>query len=299
MNRRSLAAAVALAALIASELLLAPTFLSAAEKAKPSKVLFVSQSKGFVHGSVRRKETLAPAEIALTQLGEQTGLFEVHCTQDCEADFTKENLQNYDIVAFYTTGNLPISEENMQYFFNVWLKQKGHGVLGFHSAADTFHNDERYWDMIGGTFISHPWGAGTKVTLTNHEVDNPLVAPFGQNHTQQEEIYMYRHWQPEKVRVLLSLDYSQSPTGAAVPTEHGYHVPVCWIKNYGDGKVYFNNLGHREDTWTRKPFLDSITQAVKWIRGDISVDATPNPDVSAAQEKKAQADFAAGNFKKK
>ena len=81
----------------------------AAEKAKPTKVLFVTQSKGFVHGSVRRKETLAPSEVALIQLGEQTGLFDVDCTQDCEADFTKENLQNYDIVAFYTTGNLPIA----------------------------------------------------------------------------------------------------------------------------------------------------------------------------------------------
>lgn len=278
---------------------LAGSDLLAQEKAGPSKVLFVTQSKGFVHGSVKRQEQLSPSEIALTQLGEQTGLFEVHCTQDCEADFTQENLQNYDIVAFYTTGNLPISEANMEYFFNVWLKQKGHGVLGFHSAADTFHNDKRFWDMIGGTFISHPWNAGTKVTLTNHEPDNPLVAPFGQDYTLQEEIYMYRNWQPEKVRVLLSLDYSQSPTNNAVPTEHGYHVPVAWIKNYGDGRVYFNNLGHREDTWVRKPFLDSITQAVHWIRSEIEVDATPNPEVSAEQERKARADFAAGNFNKK
>lgn len=270
-----------------------------AEPLKPSKVLFVTQSKGFVHGSVKRKEALSPSEIALTQLGEQSGLFDVDCTQDCEADFTKENLQKYDIVAFYTSGNLPIAEADMQYFFGDWLKQKGHGVLGFHSAGDTFHNDERYWDMIGGTFIAHPWGAGTKVTLANHEPGNPLTAPFGTDYTQQEEIYMYRHWQPAKVRVLLSLDYAKSPTGTPVPTEHGYHVPVCWIKNYGEGKVYFNNLGHREDTWTRKPFLDSITQAVHWIRGEVDIDATPNPDVSAAHEKKSQSDFEAGDFKKK
>lgn len=270
-----------------------------AEEKKPLKVLFVTQSKGFTHGSVRRKETLAPAEIALSQLGEQTGLFTVDCTQDCEADFTKENLQRYDIVALYTSGNLPIAEADMQYFFNEWLQQKGHGVLGFHSAADTFKNEQLYWDMIGGTFISHPWGAGTQVTLTNHEVGNPLVSPFGQDYTLKEEIYMYRNWQPEKVRVLVSLNYAKSPTGSPVPTEHGFHVPVCWIKKYGDGKVYFNNLGHREDTWTRKPLLDSITNAVRWMRGEIEVDATPNPELSAAQEKKAQRDFAAGDFKKK
>ncbi|MCA9090052.1 MAG: ThuA domain-containing protein [Planctomycetaceae bacterium] len=293
MNRRSL-----LWALVAACSVSMSTVAMAADK--PSKVLFVTQSKGFTHGSVRRpSENLAPAEVALIQLGEQTGLFEVHCTQECDADFTKENLQNYDIVAFYTTGNLPIAEADLDYFFKEWLPAKGHGVLGFHSAGDTYHNYEPYWDMMGGTFIGHPWGAGSKIVLSNHEPTNPLVASFGAEFPYQDEIYMYRHWQPEKCRVLLSLDYAKSPTGSAVNVQHGYHVPVCWIKNYGEGKVYFNNLGHREETWTNKPFLDSITQAVKWMRGEIEVDATPNPKVSAEQEAKAQADFVAGGFKKK
>lgn len=268
------------------------------DAAEPStRVLFVTQSKGFTHGSVRRPaDTLAPAEIALIQLGEQTGLFKVDCTQDCEADFTRENLANYDVVAFYTTGNLPIAEADLKYFFEEWLPAEGHGVLGFHSAADTFHNYEPYWDMIGGTFIGHPWGAGNRVTLISHEPEHPLVAPFGESFEIQDEIYMYRHWQPEKVRVLLSLDYAQSPTKGKVKTEFGYHVPVCWVKEYGEGRVYFNNLGHREETWTRPEFLQSITQAVKWIRGDIEANATPNPEVSAAQEKKAQHDFVEGGF---
>ena len=73
---------------------------------KKAKVLFVSQSAGYRHGSVNRgKKELAPAEIAMTQLGQQTGLFEVHCTQDCAADFTRENLQNYDMVSSPVRAN--------------------------------------------------------------------------------------------------------------------------------------------------------------------------------------------------
>jgi len=270
---------------------------SAAER--EMRILFVTQSVGYKHGSVTRKSGLSPAEIALTQLGEKTGLFTVHCTQDCAADFTKENLQNYDIVAFYTTGNLPIADADKDYFFKEWLPQKGHGVLGFHSALDTFHDYEPYWDMIGGTFISHPWTSKTHVTITNLEPKNPLTRAFGKELKLQEEIYMYRHWQPEKVHLLMSLDYANSPVSNPVITQYGYHVPVCWIKEYGQGRVYVNNLGHNETTWTNAAFLDSITAAVKWIRGDLNVDATPNPGVSAAQEKKAQADFAQGNFKVK
>lgn len=272
----------------------------AADQTEPSRILFVTESQGFLHGSVKRPEgELAPAEIALTQLGQQSGLFTVDCTQDCAADFTRENLQNYDIVAFYTTGDLPIADEDRDYFFKEWLPAAGHGVLGFHSAADTFHDYEPYWDMIGGTFINHPWHAGTTVTLTIRDPDNPLVAPFGTDFVIKDEIYMYRHWQPDKVRVLASLDYSRSPTNSPVPTEFGYHVPVVWCKNYGDGKVYFSNLGHNEVTWTNEAVLASITNAVKWIRGDIEADATPNPEVSAAQEEKARQDFEAGDFKQK
>jgi uncharacterized protein len=266
----------------------------------PARILFVTQSVGFRHGSVTRPEgKLAPAEVALIQLGQQTGRFKVDCTQDAAADFTRENLANYDIVAFYTTGDLPIAEADRDYFFKDWLPQRGHGVLGFHSAADTFHEYEPYWDMIGGTFISHPWNSGSTVTLINHDPENVCVEPFGQEFVVKDEIYMYRHWQPDKVRVLLSLDYSRSPTKNPVPTEHGHHVPVCWIKQIGEGRLYFNNLGHNETTWTNEAFLNSIANAVEWIRGAKEADATPNPEVSAAQELKAQHDFAAGGFVKK
>ena len=94
---------------------------SAAEKAAPSRILMLTQSAGFVHGSVKRPDSgeqkLAVAEIAMIQLGQQTGLFTVDCTQNAAADFTKDNLQNYDTVMFYTTGSLPIADADRDYFF--------------------------------------------------------------------------------------------------------------------------------------------------------------------------------------
>lgn len=286
-------------ALLVTPLLL-PHRATAADKEGPSRMLFVTQSAGFKHGSVTRPKEgegkLAPAEVAMIQLGQQSGLFDCDVTQDVASDFTKENLQNYDIVAFYTTLDLPIAEEDLEYFLNDWLKQKGHGFLGFHSAMDTYHNYEPYWDMAGGVFIGHPWGAGTTVTLTVHEPSHPLMKPFGNEFVIKDEIYMYEHWQPEKCRVLMSLNYAKSPVKNAIPTEHGYQVPVAWVKNYGEGKVYCNNLGHNGETWTNKAFLDSITTAVKWMRGDIKAPAEPNPEVSAEAEKKARADFKAGDF---
>src|SRR5262252_5797469 len=70
---------------------------------KKARILMVTTSKTFTHGPVKReKDELAPAEVAVTQLGQSSGLFTVDCTQDPVRDLTPENLRNYDIVFFYT-----------------------------------------------------------------------------------------------------------------------------------------------------------------------------------------------------
>jgi type 1 glutamine amidotransferase len=256
--------------------------------AKKARILMVTQSAGFKHGSVTRKANdLSPAERAMTELGISSGLFRVDCTQDVAKDFTKEALQNHDIVFFYTTGDLPIPEAVRDYFFNDWLKQKGHGFIGAHSAADTYHNYKPYWDMIGGTFNGHPWGSGETVTVTVHDQNHPLSKPWGKEFTIQDEIYRFKNWQPEKVRVLMSLNMAK--TNKKEP----YHVPIAWVKNYGEGKVFHMSLGHREEVWTNPIYMQSMLGGIKWILNQEEGDATPNPELSAAQEEKAKADVAA------
>jgi hypothetical protein len=254
------------------------------ETARDARILMVTQSAGFRHGSVTRKEgELSPAERAMTELGISSGLFRVDCTQDVEKDFTKEALDAHDIVMFYTTGDLPIPEDVREYFLNDWLKQKGHGFIGTHSAADTYHEYKPYWDMIGGTFNGHPWGAGSTVTITVHDTEHPVSKPWGEEFTIQDEIYRFKNWQPEKVRVLMSLNMAKTEL------KKPYHVPILWVKQYGDGKVMHMSLGHREDLWTNPTYMDSLLGGIKWMLGQEEGDATPNPELSAEQEKLAKA----------
>ncbi|HAN99222.1 MAG TPA: ThuA domain-containing protein [Planctomycetaceae bacterium] len=250
----------------------------------PRRMLMVTQSAGFKHGSVSRPEgMLSPAERAITELGISSNAFRVDCTQDAAADFTREKLQNYDLVLFYTTGDLPIAKEDLEYFFNDWLKQPGHGFIGTHSAADTFHNYEPYWDALGGTFDGHPWNAGDTVSITVHDTEHPASQPWGEAFEITDEIYQFKNWQPEKVRVLMSLNMEK--TSLKKP----YHVPILWVKNYGDGKVMHMSLGHREDVWTNPTYMASLLGGIKWMLGDVEGDATPNPETSAAEEAKAKA----------
>ena len=258
------------------------------EPKQNGRILMVTQSAGFKHGSVTRADDkLSPAERAVTELGIGSNLFRVDCTQNVAEDFTQEKLANYDIVFFYTTGTLPIDKETLEYFFNDWLKQKGHGFIGTHSATDTFHDYQPYWDMIGGTFNGHPWNAGSKITVTVHDTAHPASKPWGEEFEITDEIYQFKNWQPEKVRVLMSMNMAKTQQKAL------YHVPIAWCKEYGQGKVFYISLGHQEDVWTNEKYQQSLLGAVKWMLGHEEGDATPNPELSQAQEEKAKADAAA------
>ncbi len=290
MKRRML---IAMSACLFAWASVLPAFAADEEKKESGyRVLMVTQSKGFKHGSVNRKveagiEKLSPSELAVTEIGIRSNLFRVDCTQDCAKDFTKENLENYDIVFFYTTGDLPINDETKDYFFNEWLKKKGHGFVGAHSAADTYHNYKPYWDMIGGTFNGHPWGSGEKVTITVHDKSHPASKPWGDEFEIQDEIYRFKNWQPEKVRVLMSLNMAKTAK------KEPYHVPILWVKNYGDGKVMHMSLGHNEKVWTNETYQASLLGGIRWILNLEEGDATPNPELSAAEDAKAKADVEA------
>ena len=268
-----------------------------AENPKAARILFLTYSGTFKHGSVSRKEgQLAPAEKAMTELGISSNLFRIDATQDPAEALKKEMLDSHDIVMFYTTGpraKWNVTDEQFDYFLNDWLKQKGHGFIGAHSAADTLGDYQPYWDMIGGTFNGHPWNAGEKVTVTVHDQNHPLSKPWGAEFEITDEIYRFKNWQPEKVRVLMSLNM------AKCRLKGDYHVPIAWVKEYGQGKALHMSLGHREDVWKKPVYLQSLLGGVKWILGQEPGDATPNPELSAAEDAKAKAVYseakAAGN----
>ena len=155
-------------------------------------------------------------------------------------------------------------------------------MLGTYSAADTFHNYEPYWDALGGTFNGHPWNAGDTVTISVHDTDHPASEVWGDEFTIRDEIYQFKNWQPEKVRVRMSLNVEK--TGLKKP----YHVPILWVKEYGEGKVMHMSLGHNESVWENETYQNSLLGGIKWMLGEVEGDATPNPELSEVEDAKAR-----------
>lgn len=169
-------------ALVAGGLALSPFVARAwgAEEGGPRKrVLFFTKSAGFQHSVITRSpkepEKLAYAEQMLSDLGAKNG-FDVTCTKDGTI-FTPEKLKLFDVIAFYTTGDLTQDSDKYQAKPKLgsdgkpekdakgkailekgelaWKEpgmgqagkeafldaiKQGKGFVGFHCATDTFHS---------------------------------------------------------------------------------------------------------------------------------------------------------------
>jgi type 1 glutamine amidotransferase len=195
-----------------------------------------------------------------------------------------EALKGYDGVIFCnTTGELPLPDAEA---FGDWIKS-GKAFVGMHAATDTLKALPAYYEMINGSFAGHPWGSGGTHKFVNHEPTHPAVAMFPGEFQWKDEIYQYNHFNPESVRVLLSLNTAQSTPQAP------YHVPVSWVRDVGAGRLFYTNLGHNDSTWKDETYQQHIVAGMRWALKLVDGPSAPNPGVSAETALKGVAGTAA------
>ncbi|MFM7097128.1 MAG: ThuA domain-containing protein [Gemmataceae bacterium] len=214
------------------------------------KLLVITESKGFVHGVVKRPkpEELCLVEKSLIALGKKSGMFEAVTTQDSRTAITAENLQKYDAVFFYTTGELPLSD--VQKADLLQFIKSGKGFAGSHCATDTFYKWPEYGNMIGAYFDGHPWHEKIKVKVEdkNHSATKHL----GDSFDITDEIYQFKGpYDRKNLHVLLSMDTnSVKKEGKRMDKDYA----LAWIKEYGKGRVFYTAFGHRDEVWADERF---------------------------------------------
>jgi hypothetical protein len=226
--------------------------------AKKGKLLYMTLSMGYHHSSVDLSKQI------VKEIGEKSGAFETTVTEDVSA-FTKDNLKNYDAVMFYTTGELPMTDEEKSAFAG--FIRSGHGFIGVHSAIDTFYTWSTYGDIIGGWFNLHPWHQ--LVTIDVVDPNSKLVASLGQNFQIKDEIYQVSDFKVDTSHVLLRLDpKSVSLQKENVRTRY-YGWPVAWTRKFGKGRIYYNSLGHEEAVWQDPRYQEMLLNGIRWAMKQI------------------------------
>lgn len=241
------------------------------EKAPKKRLLVITESKGFRHGCVTRKNNeLCLVEKIFHELAAKHGFFEVVCSQESRKEITAENLKNFDAVFFYTTGELPLSETQKADLLA--FIRNGKGFMGAHSATDTFYKWKEYGELIGGYFERHPPGTQT-VKVIVEDTKHPATKHLGESFTFTDEIYQFKGpYSRDNLRILMRVDVTTTKNQWRKDGDNA----LAWVREYGKGRVFYTALGHRDEVWQDARFQQHIVGALRYVTGLENADATPS-----------------------
>jgi type 1 glutamine amidotransferase len=214
----------------------------------PIRVLMLTATAGFRHDSIPvARDVMA----GLAPGGELT----VTATEDLSS-ITASTLDGYDVLCFaLTSGELAFSAEQKGAILA--FVTRGKGFVGVHSASDTLYDWPDYGRLVGAYFKEHPWTQ--QATVLVEDQSHPATAGLGERMTLLEEFYTFRENPRPRVHVLLRLD--PASVGAAGD------YPLAWTQPFGNGRAYYNALGHFQDTWRDQRFQRQLAGALKWAAG--------------------------------
>jgi hypothetical protein len=204
---------------------------------------------------------LPVSEQIFKEICERSGL-EATVTQDVSV-ISREGLEPFSAVVFYTTGELPISDEQKTALIE--FVKSGKGFVGIHSATDTFYKWAEYGELIGGYFDGHPWHQ--EVTVKVEDQKHPATKHLGASFKMTDEIYQFKSWSRDKVHVLLSLDVTSVDLTKTGVKRADKDFGLAWTRSFGKGRMFYTALGHREEVWKDERFQTHLVNGIKWAMG--------------------------------
>ncbi len=240
---------------------------------RPRRILVFYRCEGFIHTSIPH------GNLAVQEMAKQTQAFEVDLADTYDV-FAADNLKKYDCVLLNNTTHMKFPSSDLENAFLDFVA-RGKGLVGIHAASDNFGNHPACRALVGGQFNGHPWGAGGNWAFKLDDPDHVLNEAFdGQGFWHRDEIYQYQgdtYQGPKVLRLLVSLDMNQADVAGRID-DGPREVPVSWIRKAGDGRVFYTNFGHREETFQNPVVLRHLCDGIQYALGDLSADDLPTAE---------------------
>ena len=224
-------------------------------------LLVIGQSAGFTHDSISQ------GMLTLGKIGQESGLFDVTLRTDAGLITKKplkgnaKNLDYFHAVFFMTTGELPL-DDSQKADLLAFIRDDGKGFVGSHTATDTLYQWPEYGEMIGGYFDGHPWHQEVQIKVEDR--DFPATRHLPAFFTITDEIYQFKDFSRDRVRVLMSLDNSSVDVTKKGVKRADKDFAVAWTRQYGKGRVFYCSLGHRETVWDRPEIQKMWLEGIRW-----------------------------------
>jgi type 1 glutamine amidotransferase len=242
---------------------------------KPRKVL--------VWGHAWAHQPNPYAEVALEILGRKTGAFEATISDDPRL-LLSDRLPKFDALVmnniherdpFLPDDFAMLTEEQKTAArkFDEAVKnsilefvRNGKGIVGIHAATAAFQNWPEYGQMMGGYYNTHIF---QDVAVKLDDPQHPVNACFkGKPFQINDEIYIFREpYSRDNLHVLLSLDLDRMADPGKRPDKD---YAISWVRQYGQGRVFYTTLGHAAETYWNPLFLQHLLAGIQFAMGDIN-----------------------------
>jgi scyllo-inositol 2-dehydrogenase (NADP+) len=161
--------------------------------------------------------------------------------------FASDRIFNYDGILIYTdTRNFNQLEEKEEKNLIKYI-ENGAGVFLLHSGIICFDKNEKIQKIIGSKFISHSPVFEFELKSSNSHFINRRIPSI----IVEDEFYFIDIF--EEVNVLFQGYWC------------GKLFPLGYIKNYGNGRIFYFSPGHNLETFENKDILKIIKRGIDWI----------------------------------
>jgi len=291
----------------------------AAEQGEPARLLVVTVTKGFRHGSI---ET---AEPVLEKLGRETGLFHVDFLRMppnrppqpkrprrgknvTDEKWAQIEAEHKDKQRAFQKADQPWQETLKQKFavaFSPESLAQFDGVMFVSTTGELPIPDIGaflQWIQEGHAFIGVHAASDTLKSsdayvemIGGNFAGHPWTAKGEHGFVNHDPTHPVVKMFPERFRWKDEI-YQYGPRYnpdnvrvllsidmAASTPKNPWHVPVSWVRNYGRGRVFYTNLGHNNETWSDDAFQKHFTEGTAWALGRFDAPSKANPSIQAAE----------------
>lgn len=184
--------------------------------------------------------------------------FEVEVSDTLDRFKNEEDLKSHNlIVPIWTMGE--ITEEQLKPVLRA--VESGVGIAGCHGGmCDSFRTSVEWQFMTGAQWVAHPFNDGVEyeVNLVKNS-SSPIVESIQDFVVKSEQYYL--HVDPcVDVLATTSFAISEGPHSANGVIK----MPVVYTKKWGQGRVFYNSLGHHADVFDIPEAIELMRRGFLW-----------------------------------
>jgi type 1 glutamine amidotransferase len=229
----------------------------------------------------------------LKQLGLRTGAYVAVFDNNLD-NLKYPKIKQYDAIFLNNTVGLIFEDPQVREGLLRFVREGG-GIGGNHASIFANMDWPEYAQLMGALPSGHREPT-ERAWLRVADPASPITAGFGDRELLYQDEYVRftdSIYSRDKLHILLSIDVAKTDMSQMdIPGRLNINLgredsdyAVSWIREYGQGRVFYTALGHNPTLFTTPETARLMLSGLQYILGDLPADATPSARIQHGERK--------------